>query len=145
MASTARKRKWWGSPLRYDRDTTVTPSIASRLDPWLPPFVLMAVIFALSAQPDLNSGLGTIDLIGRKVIHAGEYALLCFLWWRALRTVVPARRALVLAFALAVAYSCTDELHQRYVHGRHGTPVDIAIDAAGAGAAAAAIERRRRP
>jgi hypothetical protein len=27
-----------------------------------PPIALMAVIFALSAQPDLNSGLGTVDL-----------------------------------------------------------------------------------
>jgi len=43
-----------------------------------PPILLMAVIFALSAQPDLNSGLGTLDLIGRKIIHAASYGLL---WW----------------------------------------------------------------
>src|SRR3954471_20992165 len=117
--------------------------IASRLDPWLPPFVLMAVIFALSAQPDLNSGLGLIDLIGRKIIHMAEYALLCFLWWRALRTVVSPDRAIALAFALAVAYAGTDELHQRSVHGRHGSPIDIAIDATGAGVAALALRRTR--
>src|SRR3954451_18226632 len=58
MASTARPS------LGYGREEPVTPSIASRLDPWLPPFLMMAVIFALSAQPDLNSGLGAIDLIG---------------------------------------------------------------------------------
>ena len=116
---------------------------ASRLDPWLPPFVLMAVIFALSAQPDLNSGLGVVDLIGRKIVHMSEYALLCFLWWRALRTVVPPRRAIALAFLVAVAYACTDELHQRSVQGRHGTPVDVAIDSVGAGAAALAIRRWR--
>ena len=40
-----------------------------RLDLWLPPLVLMGVIFAFSAQPSLNSGLGLIDHIGRKVIH----------------------------------------------------------------------------
>src|SRR3954451_5928446 len=117
--------------------------IASRLDPWLPPFVLMAVIFALSAQPDLNSGLGTIDLVGRKIVHMAEYALLCFLWWRALRTVTQPGRAIALAFALAVAYAGTDELHQRSVHGRHGSPVDIGIDAAGAGLAALALRRTR--
>src|SRR3954470_7834813 len=116
--------------------------IASRLDPWLPPLLLMAVIFALSAQPDLNSGLGLIDLIGRKIIHMSEYALLCFLWWRAIRTVAPAR-AVVLALAVTVAYACTDELHQRSVRGRHGTPVDVLIDSVGASAAAFAISRRR--
>jgi VanZ family protein len=115
-----------------------------RLDPWLPPFVLMALIFFLSAQPDLNSGLGTIDLIGRKIVHMSEYALLCFLWWRALRTVVDPRHAIVLGLALAIVYACTDELHQRSVHGRHGTPVDVGIDSVGAGAAALAIRRRRR-
>jgi VanZ family protein len=104
----------------------------------------MAVIYVLSAQPNLNSGLGTIDLVGRKIVHMSEYALLTFLWWRALRTVAPAARALVLAFAIAVAYACTDELHQRSVEGRHGTPVDVGIDAVGAGAAAVAIRRRRR-
>src|SRR5919199_546038 len=116
--------------------------IASRLDPWLPPFVLMAVIFVLSAQPDLNSGLGTIDLIGRKLIHMSEYALLTFLWWRALRTVAPAPRALALAAAFAMAYASTAELHQRAVPGRHGTPVDVLIDGVGVSAAALAIHRR---
>jgi VanZ family protein len=117
--------------------------IASRLDPWLPPLLVMAVIFFLSAQPDLNSGLGTIDLIGRKIVHASEYALLCFLWWRALRTVTSPGRAIGLAFAISVAYACTDELHQIAVHGRHGSPVDVAIDSTGAGLAALALNRRR--
>ena len=116
--------------------------IASRIDPWLPPVALMGVIFALSAQPDLNSGLGVIDLIGRKIVHMSEYALLCFLWWRALRTVLPANRALLVAFAISVAYACSDEIHQLSVPGRHGTPVDVGIDSVGAGLAALAIRRR---
>jgi VanZ family protein len=123
----------------------VTPTRArllSRLDPWAPPLLLMAVIFALSAQPDLSSGLGVWDLIGRKLVHMSEYALLLVLWWRALRTVTSPRRALLLAFAIALAYSGTDELHQRFVHGRHGTPVDVLIDAVGMSVAAFAIARR---
>ena len=120
----------------------VTPAAVRRLDPWLPPIVLMAVIFLLSAQPDLNSGLGTIDLIGRKLIHAGEYGLLTFLWWRALRTVSSPRAAIVLALGLAIGYAGTDEFHQHYVHGRHATPVDVVIDAAGACIAAVLIQRR---
>jgi VanZ family protein len=121
----------------------VSLPLISRLDPWAPPLALMAIIFVLSAQPDLNSGLGTIDLIGRKIVHAGEYALLCFLWWRALRTVTASRKAVVLALTIAIAYAATDEVHQRSVQGRHGTPVDVLIDAAGACVAAGLLLRRR--
>jgi VanZ family protein len=131
-----------GASLGYGGDAPVTPSIVSRLDPWVPPLALMAVIFGLSAQPDLNSGLGVVDLVGRKIIHMSEYALLCFLWWRALRTVAPHGRAVILAAAVAVAYACTDEYHQHFVRGRHGTPVDVAIDSVGVAAAAFAIRRR---
>jgi VanZ family protein len=112
-----------------------------RLDLWLPPLVLMGVIFALSAQPSLNSGLGLIDHVGRKVIHFGEYALLCFLWWRALKSVTNPRRAALLAFVLASAYAVTDEFHQSFVEGRHGTPVDWLIDSAGAGLVALRVGR----
>jgi VanZ family protein len=111
---------------------------------WLPPLLLMGLIFFLSAQPSLDSGLGWIDEVGRKVVHFGEYALLCFLWWRLLRTVMPERRATLLAFVVAVLYAATDEFHQSFIDSRHGTPVDWAIDAAGAAAAAIAITARRR-
>jgi VanZ family protein len=122
--------------------TRTRDRILGRLDLWAPPLVLMAVIFALSAQPDLSTGLGVWDTIARKLVHMGEYALLCFLWWRALRTVVAARAAVALAFCVTVAYAATDELHQGSVQGRHGTPVDVGIDAVGAAAAALAIGRR---
>jgi VanZ family protein len=116
-----------------------------RLDPWAPPVVLMAVIFVLSAQPDLSTGLGVWDFIGRKIVHMTEYGLLCFLWWRALRRVTATPRiALALAFSVSLAYAGTDELHQTFVHGRHGTPVDVAIDAAGMAVACAVPLRRER-
>jgi VanZ family protein len=104
-----------------------------KLDPWAPPLVLMAVIFYLSAQPNLNSGLGWIDHVGRKVAHASEYALLGFLWCRALRTVVDRPTALAAAWGIALVYAAADEYHQRFVSGRHSTWVDVAIDAIGAG------------
>jgi VanZ family protein len=118
-------------------------SLLRRIDPWAPPLALMALIYFLSAQPDLNSGLGTIDQIGRKFVHAGEYALLCFLWWRALRTVLPTRAALLASVAVAVAYSGTDEFHQHFVRGRHGTPGDVLIDSMGALLMALLIHRSR--
>ena len=91
-----------------------------------PPLALMAVIYSLSAQPDLNSGLGTVDFVGRKLIHMTEYGLLFVLWLRALRW-----RSPLAAAAIAVAYSVTDEFHQTFVEGRHGTPVDVLIDSVG--------------
>ena len=33
--------------------------------------------------------------------------------------------------AITLAYVVTDEFHQTFVEGRHGTPVDVLIDAAG--------------
>jgi VanZ family protein len=114
-----------------------------KLDPWAPPLALMAVIFFFSAQPNLNSGLGWIDHVGRKFVHASEYALLCFLWWRALRTVLAHPAALYAAFAIAVGYAATDEFHQGFVAGRHSTWVDVVIDSLGAGIAVLLIHRAR--
>ena len=106
-----------------------------------PPLALMGLIFFLSAQPDLNSGLGTIDDIGRKLIHMTEYGLL---WWLLLRASRFSRRGL--AAAIALAYGASDEFHQMFVHGRSGSPADWAIDGAGiaiAWLAWRALARRR--
>jgi VanZ family protein len=108
-------------------------TVLRKLDPWAPPLVLMGVIFFFSAQPNLNSGLGWIDHVGRKIVHASEYALLCFLWWRALRTRMDRITALAPAWGIAVLYAASDEYHQRFVTGRHSTWVDVAIDSMGAG------------
>ena len=122
---------------------SVTRPLISGLALWAPPIALMALIFALSAQPDLNSGLGTIDLIGRKLVHATEYGLLTFLWWRALRTIASPRAAVALALGISIGYAGTDEFHQSYVNGRHASPIDVLIDATGAVAVAALLMRRR--
>src|SRR5919112_1951159 len=114
-----------------------------RLDLWLPPLLLMGAIFFLSDQPSLDSGLGVIDLIGRKVVHFAEYALLTFLWWRALATVTSPSRAALWAFLLASGYAATDEYHQSFVEGRHGSPLDWAIDSAGAATAAIGLRKGR--
>ncbi len=107
-----------------------------------PPVALMGVIFALSAQPDLGTDLGTIDLVGRKFVHAFEYGLLWLLWHRALGW-----RHAWAAAAIAIGYAATDELHQTFVDGRQGTPRDVAIDALGVAVAAfvhSRVRRRRR-
>jgi VanZ family protein len=92
---------------------------------WLPVGAWAAVIFALSSVPSLSSGLGEWDYVLRKCAHMTEYAVLAALLYRAFDRELP-------AFLAAVAYAATDELHQHFVHGRHASVVDVAIDAVGA-------------
>ena len=92
---------------------------------WLAVLVWAAVIFAFSAVPSLSSGLGTWDYVLRKCAHMTEYAILAVL-------LVRATGSYAWAFALAVGYACTDEFHQTFVRGRHGSPIDVGIDAIGA-------------
>jgi VanZ family protein len=115
-----------------------------RADLWIPPLLLMGIIFVFSAQPDLDSGLGGIDLAVRKLVHFAEYGLLCFLWWRLLRTGMEPGRAALLAFLLSSLYAASDEFHQSFVEGRNGTPVDWAIDSAGAALVALRLRSRAR-
>jgi len=109
--------------------------------PYIPPVALMLVIFALSAQPDLSTGLGGWDTLLRKLAHMAEFGLL---WWLWLRALGGTPRAAAAACAIALAYAATDELHQAFVDGRDGSPVDWAIDAAGVGIAVALWARRTR-
>ena len=97
---------------------------AARLTPWIPVVLWAGVIFTLSAIPDLGTGLGTWDLILRKLAHIAEYAILGALTYRALGRVPP-------AIGLGSAYAVTDEVHQIFVTGRQGSPVDWLVDSAG--------------
>jgi len=107
----------------------------------LAPLALMGLIYFLSAQPDLDSGLGTLDLVLRKLAHATEYALLTLLWAWALR---PATRWNVpIAALLAVLYAVSDEFHQTFVEGRHGVPTDVLVDSAGVVIAIALLRYHR--
>ncbi len=60
----------------------------------------------------------------RKLAHTAEYAVLGALLARAL-----GRSGL--AVAIGVLYAVSDEVHQAFVPGRLGSPVDVAIDAIG--------------
>ena len=108
---------------------------------YAPPLAVMALIFALSATPDLSSGLGTWDLVLRKLAHITIFGVLWLTVARAARW----RRPVVTA-VVALLYAVSDEVHQSFVEGRHGSPVDVLIDAAGIGLAILAwvVATRRR-
>ena len=96
----------------------------TRLTTWLPAVLWAGLIFALSSIPDLGTDLGFWDTVLRKLAHFGEYAVLGALVYRAAGS-APA------AIVLSSAYAATDEIHQAFVAGRHGSPLDWLIDTAG--------------
>jgi VanZ family protein len=104
-----------------------------------PPLALMGLIFFFSAQPDLNSGLGVVDAVGRKLVHMAAFGSLWFLWWRASGYGHPGP-----AIAITLLYAVSDEYHQTFTAGRHGSPWDVAIDAIGVGLAWLLVVVRKR-
>lgn len=91
---------------------------------WAPVVLWAAMIFAFSSVPSLGTGLGTWDLVLRKIAHVAEFAVLGLLLARAL-----ARPGL--AILLGALYAVSDEIHQSFVRGRHGAWTDVVIDTVG--------------
>jgi VanZ family protein len=97
---------------------------------------MAVVIFAFSSVPSLGTGLGTWDLVLRKLAHLTEYAVLGALLQRALRR--PG-----LAILVGGLYAATDEIHQHFVRGRHGAWYDVVIDTVGVTVGVVAWSRSR--
>jgi VanZ family protein len=102
------------------------PSVAlpRALSLWLPVVLWAGLIFALSAVPDLGTGLGGWDLVLRKTAHAAEFAVLGLLLARAVGRELP-------ALLLGIVYAVTDEVHQSFVPGRLGSVWDVLLDSVG--------------
>jgi VanZ family protein len=95
----------------------------------------MAVIFFLSAQPQLPHVVPSLldsfqDIIG----HFVAYGVLGALLYWALDGARAARPAL-LALVVVFLYALSDEFHQSFVPNRHPDPFDVATDIVGAAAA----------
>lgn len=137
--------------------TRWTPSFPLRLAALL---AWMGLIFLFSADSDSadTSGgvletllalatqiLGPIDPATREIAHFGlrkaahftEYAILALLWTGVLPK---GPRRLLLAFWLTTGYAVSDEIHQAFVPQRGPSPLDVLIDAGGAGTALAALK-----
>ena len=110
---------------------------AASLRLWAPVVLMAAIIFAFSSVPSLGTGLGTWDLVLRKIAHLTEYAILGALLQRAL-----ARPAL--AITIGGLYAVTDEFHQHFVRGRHAAWYDVAIDTVGVAIGVLLWNRSRR-
>ena len=85
---------------------------------------MAAIIFAFSSVPSLGTGLGTWDLVLRKLAHLTEYAILGALLQRALSRPW-------LAIPIGGLYAVSDERGGGGVRGRHAAWYDVVIDTIG--------------
>ena len=106
-----------------------------------PPLLVMAAIFYLSSQTS-SGDHSTFELILRKIGHVTEYTILALCWIRAMRGLGVGgdlQGAVIAGVAATLLYAATDEFHQTFVAGRHGTPVDVLIDSIGMAIAAGLV------
>ena len=116
---------------------------------FVPPVLWMAAIFIFSTSGFGSDGTGavfeplvrflfpsitpdTLDslhFLFRKLGHFTEYAVLAFLWHRAL---AGSRRRLLAAFLISALYAVSDEWHQSFVPNRTASAVDVMVDTTGA-------------
>jgi VanZ family protein len=101
---------------------------------WLPPFTWMGLIFFMSSQKSIATGVNVVsDFVTFKTLHMIEYAFLFFLFYRAFQSLKGMKQNMfgVCAFLIASFYSVTDELHQLYIPTRQGQLRDILVDITG--------------
>lgn len=106
---------------------------------WLPVLIWMGIIFFFSSMPDLKSGLKE-DFILRKLAHVLEFAILTFLFLRALsaqggpasgREHLNNKKIVIYSILFVLFYAISDEYHQTFVLGRQGALGDVGIDSIG--------------
>lgn len=103
---------------------------------WVPPLLVMGVIFFFSSRSDLpGAGVDIVwwDFFAKKLAHIMEYALLFYTLQRAFNWNKPEEARLYWqSFLIVLIYASLDELHQAFIPTRHPQPRDVAIDLLGA-------------
>lgn len=104
-----------------------------RVARWLPAVLWMSFLFYLSNQAaPLERVSSDVDPF---VAHVAVYSILGFLLHAALagyNRAAPRWVPISIAFALAVLYGVSDEIHQAYVPGRVASELDLIADGIGA-------------
>lgn len=114
---------------------------------WLGASLLtMAAIFWASSVPDDGTESLGHEILFLKpeihnLLHIPAYAVLTFLWWKALRP-TGIRAVTIWAAGIAVTYGALDEVHQYFVPGRLASVTDGLLNLAG-GAATVILLRFR--
>jgi VanZ family protein len=98
---------------------------------WFPVLIWAGFIFWLSSIPNLKSGLEQ-DFILRKIAHILEYAILTFLFLRALtKENLSIGKIVISSIVFSLFYALTDEYHQTFIFGREGSLGDVGINSIG--------------
>jgi VanZ family protein len=101
---------------------------------WLPSLGWALVIFCLSSRPFGNFALPFTHF--DKLVHMGEYGILCLLLYRALIHTSESwwkKRAVMFSILLCILYGISDEIHQMFVPMRKLDALDLLADGLGAG------------
>jgi VanZ family protein len=115
----------------------VPKKLATWLWHWLPPLMVMAVIFYFSSRTSLPQAAGEwIDALLKKLSHVAEYTLLFLLLVRAWNWTLDSSEgqgrnmgsALWAALVTTALYGISDEVHQAFVPRRHAKLSDVLID-----------------
>jgi len=99
---------------------------------WLPVIFYCLAIFIQSSYPATQSLPAFLH--ADKLAHAGAYALLGFLFFRAFQTTRIQKSAVLLVTLSALAsstYGISDEIHQYFVPSRTADIADMAADSVG--------------
>lgn len=112
---------------------------------WFAVVLWAGVIFTLSSIPSLKWSFAPFDdFVLRKLAHMGVYAVLtALLFWAFPKHTNRTRQAWLLAALLAGIYALSDEWHQTFVAGRHGSFRDVGIDTLGIAAGYALVQLTR--
>jgi VanZ family protein len=103
---------------------------------WLPPLVIMIIIFVLSSRQKIAVTHEYLsDFIIFKTLHMIEYAILYFFLFRAFYKEdfrnMSIKKKFFYPFIIAVIYAASDEIHQTFIDTRQGRLRDVIIDTTG--------------
>lgn len=99
----------------------------------LPALLYSALIVVLSSIPKLRSPDLGVEF-SDKLLHACEYAIFAFLFYRSFSRARFARggtRPLLLTLLFLVVFAAGDEYHQKFVRGRYMDGYDLLADISG--------------
>ena len=103
--------------------------LRKRLRYWFPVWFFCIIIFIQSQFP-ASKHVPDFEF-SDKLLHAGAYAVLSILFFRALRAAKKRRKTaviLLLSIIFTTLYGVSDELHQHFVPSRTADVMDIAAD-----------------
>ncbi len=100
---------------------------------WARVFLWCGLIFYLSSIPNLKTEFGIWDLIFRKIAHMFVFGLLFLFLCSAISGSfdIATSKVYVFSVVFSIMYAVSDEYHQSFVPGRHGSAVDVLIDSVG--------------